>query len=159
MDTVRLARRRLAIAGAIAALIALAPAVRAEPHELRASVVWTREELIYVAAPDSGLLLCGMTLSIMRGKREVANATISQLLEPRLAVARMSSGSLAREKRLDRLRVRGEAAAVARVATLRVGLPGTGRTNLLFACGTPGVTPRLGATNYVADSSRAGMQR
>jgi hypothetical protein len=42
---------------------------------------------------------------------------------------------------------------------LRVGLPGRGRTNLLFACGVPGLAPRLGPTSYAADTSGAGGHR
>lgn len=145
--------------GLVAAALVLAGAAQAEPRELRAAVVWTRADLIYVAAPDSGELLAGMSLWIVRGKRELASAVITQLLEPRLAVARLDSGSLAHEKRFDKLHVRGEAAVVPRVALLRVGLPGGGRTNLLFACAGSGVAPRLGTTSYVADSSAPGSHR
>ena len=143
----------------LAASLAVACTAHAEPRELRASVVWTRADLIYVAAPDSGELVAGMSLSLMHGKHEVARAAITQLLEPRLAVARLGSGSLAREKRLEKLRVRGEAPVVVRAGLVRVGLPGRGRTNLLFACAVSGVAPRLGATSYAVDSSTTGGVR
>ena len=158
-DTVPLARNACAILRGFVAILAFAATASAEPRELRASVVWTRADIIYLAAPDSGELVAGMTLAIVRGKRDVASAAITLLLEPRLAVARLSSGSLARERRLDRLRVRGEAPIAARIAVLRVGLPGHGRTNLLFACAGAGVAPRLGAASYSADSISAGAFR
>ena len=101
-DTVPLARNACAILRGFVSILAFAATASAEPRELRASVVWTRADIIYLAAPDSGELVAGMTLAIVRGKRDVASAAITQLLEPRLAVARLRSGSLARERRLDK---------------------------------------------------------
>src|SRR5262249_61528500 len=71
---------------------------------------------------------------------------------PRLAVARVASGSLARERRLDRLRVRAEAATVPPVPVLRVGLPGRGRASLLFGCGAAFVSSRFGTASGRTDS-------
>src|ERR1051325_9792507 len=86
-------------AWALAGSLALACVANAEPRELEASVVWTRADLVYVAASDSGVLLPGMTLSFVRGRHELASAEISRLLEPRVAVARLSAGSLAGGRR------------------------------------------------------------
>lgn len=148
-----------AVLALLVAALAFSSSAHAEPRELAASVVWTRADLIYVAAPDSGTLVAGMALSVGRGKRELASATVTQLLEPRLAVARVGSGSLAREKRLDKLRVRGEAPSLPRLAVLRVGLPGRGRANLLFACSAAGVATNLGPIDYRVDSLAAGRFR
>jgi hypothetical protein len=142
-----------------ACCLAIAGAAHAEPHQLNASVVWTRADLIYVAAPDSGELSNGMTLWVLHGKRELASATVTQLLEPHLALARLVSGSLANEKHLEKLHVRGEAPAFVRVALLRVGLPGRGRTNLLFSCAAAGVSAKLGADEYGVVSLGLGAYR
>ena len=158
-DTVTRRARGCASALLCAASLLLAVAAHAEPRQLHAIVVWTRADLIYVVAPDSNELVSGMSLHVMHGKREVAAAAITRMLEPRLAVARLSSGSLANEKRLDKLRVRGEAPVVVRATKLRVGLPGRGRTNLLFACAQVGVSPTLGSTSYGVDSLGAGQYR
>ena len=159
MDTVPPLRHTLASLCTLAALIAFASAVRAEPHELAASVVWRRDDLVYIATPDSAVLVPGMVLSIVRGKRERASATVTRLLEPRLALARVSGGTLANEKRLDRLRVRGERAPAVRWTTLRVGLPGRGRGNLLFPCTGASVSPRFASESYAVDSLEPGLCR
>lgn len=158
-DTVRFVRRTRSLVWLSCAYFGFAAAARAEPLPLPASVVWTRDDVIYVAAPDSGVLSPGMMLSLARGRHELASASITQLLDPWLAVARVRAGSLAREKRLDRLRVLGEPPRVEHLASLRVGLPGRGRANLLFACVAPGVARRLGSTSYTLDSLAAGTYR
>src|SRR5262245_21867440 len=48
---------------------------------------------------------------------------------------------------------------LARVATLRVGLPARGRSSLLFNCDTVSVPPRIGAAPYEPDSSDQSRQR
>src|ERR1044072_9712375 len=115
-DTVPPERHARPWAWSLAGAVAVACGANAEPRELEASVVWTRADLVYVAASDSGVLLPGMTLSFVRGRHDMASAEISALLEPRVAVARLSAGSLAGERRLDRIRVPGEPPAIARVS-------------------------------------------
>ena len=48
---------------------------------------------------------------------------------------------------------------IARVATLRVGLPAAGRASLLFACDASPGAPRIGSATYVADSLDASRHR
>ena len=151
-DTVPKHKHTLAALCVAGVMLGGALPARAEPRPLPASVVWTRGDLFYVAAADSGVLGAGMTLRVLHGRREVATGWISRLLDLRIAVAQLDSGSLAGEKRLDKLHLLGEDAAVARAPTLRVGLPGGGRTNLLFACRAPSLAHRLGVTSYRVDS-------
>ena len=123
----------LTAACALALAAASSPARAQEWSDTQARVIWTRDAFVYVAA-DSGVLAHGMPLEILRGRRHVASAAVERLLEPGLALARLQSGSLEREKRLDKLRVRAGLAPVAGQRTLRVGLPSPSRTHLLFAC-------------------------
>src|SRR5947207_718006 len=78
-DTVPFRRHWRLWAWAVAGSLALARIASAEPRELEASVVWTRADLVYIAAPDSGVLLPGMALSLFRGSREVARADLFEL--------------------------------------------------------------------------------
>lgn len=158
-DTPPLGWHALAWLGWFALAMSCACTANAEPRELDARVIWTRDDLVYLASPDSGVLVAGMQVSLRRGRRELASGAITRLLEPRLAVARLGTGSLASERRLDRLSVRGELGVLAHASTLRVGLPGRGRQNLLFDCGTLSVSNRLGHASYALDSLADGTYR
>ncbi len=148
-------RRAALVAVSCAAIVFAARAVHAQEwREVPARVIWARESLVYMAA-DSGALVTGMPLLILRGKRHVGEASVERLLEPRLAVARLSQGSLAAEKRLDKLRVRAGAVPASFHGKLRVGLPAAARANLLFACRTPRWNGAQGG--YVADTLTRGL--
>src|SRR5262245_29219894 len=151
-DTRRCAGLTPAWLAVAAACLVLATVSRAEPREVNAQVVWTRADRIYLATPDSALFEPGTSLTFFHGKRTLATGVVEQLLEPRLAVARLTGGSLARERHLARLRVRGEAAAVPSLPVLRVGIPGRGRGSLLATCGAVAVAPRFGAAICRVDS-------
>jgi len=119
---------------------------------LAARVASVRDSLLYVSASDSGAISAGMTLVLERGRKTVATARVTRLVDARLAEARLTSGSLAGERRLERLRVLGEPAHPVRPPLLRVGLPGPHRASLLFACDAPLLRPRLGPATYARDS-------
>src|SRR5436305_11059973 len=94
---VRHATRRLvaiALLGSLAGLCAEAGAPAADVARFPASVAWVHDDLVYLAAPDSGTLLAGMTLAVERRHRRLARVTVTRLLEPRLAVARTDSGTV-----------------------------------------------------------------
>ena len=152
MDTHSSTRPLRAWLGAVTGCALVATLARAEPRELNARVVWTRGDLIYVATPDSGVLEPGLSLTVLHGRRTLASGAVVQVLEPRLAIARLSSGSLARERHIERLHVRGEAATPPPVPVLRVGLPGRGRASLLFACSWVSLSSRFGAASGRVDS-------
>lgn len=116
-----------------------------------ARVIWFRAPHLYVVA-DSGVLAPGTPLSIRRGRRDVATATVVRLLEPHLALARITTGSLDREKKLDKLSVRSGIAPIAERVTLRVGLPAPERSNWLFTCRAPRWNAGTPGAPYVADT-------
>lgn len=151
--------QQTALVGAALALMTCVAPARAEWRDLPARVVWTRSGFVYVASPDSGVLSPGMGLRFVRGNRERAGGTVLSLLDPWLALARLESGALAGEKRLDRLRVRGMDPIAKRVGSLRLGLPGRKRVNLLFACARTGVNTRFADANYDVDSLAGGALR
>ena len=157
-DAARRARTAAVIAGVLLLSSCVASAW-AEPRPLPASLVSAHDSLLFVATADSGALPTGMTLSLRRGRKTVATGVVVRTLGPRFAEARLTSGSLARERRLSRLKLFGEDPPARRTVSLRVGLPGGARTNLLFACPTPAVTPRLGPAWYAPDSLDPGGRR
>jgi hypothetical protein len=134
-------------------------AASAEPKPLPARVLWAHDGALYVAADDTTALVPGMTLELLRGRRRLATATVTRRLDGHVAVARLESGSLDRERRLERLQLRGEAPPVARMPNLRLGLPGRGRTSLLFRCASTGVETRFAGAEYRVDTLRAGALR
>jgi hypothetical protein len=66
--------------------------------------------------------------------RPIAAGTITQVVDGMLAVVRITSGSLARASRLDRVEIRAEARLRPPPARLRIGHPGAGRASALIAC-------------------------
>jgi hypothetical protein len=126
----------------------------AELRGIAARVLWIRDGAIYVAAPDSGSLGPGTTLEFSRDGRALATARVSRMLDAHVALARLESGSLAGEHRLDELAVRAEAAPLERVGRVRLGLPGRERVSLLFRCVRTGVETRLGSATYAPDTVR-----
>ena len=148
------------IACAVAlAVCGFACAASAEPRDLSARVLWSHAGALYVAADDTTVLVPGMTLVLLRGKKPLATATVTRKLDGHVAIARLESGSLERERRLERLKLRGEAPALVRVARVRIGFPGRGRASLLFRCGATRVGTRFAGADYRADTARAGSVR
>ena len=161
--TRRLRRRRgpsgavvIAIAIAMSALLLplspLASAAPRSPAPIDARVIWHRGDFVYVVVGDSGSVAAGDTLLIRSGKKQVAAAPVVSIAEGGLAVARLASGTLAKQRKLDRLRV-----VVARLplpfpSTIRVGFPSGRRAALRFGCDPwtlrppPGIAYRMEPT-------------
>jgi hypothetical protein len=143
----------------VLALACAGSCAHAELRGVAARVLWLRNGDVYVAAPDSGALAPGMTLEFARGSRPLAIAKVTRMLDAHVALARLESGSLADERRLDELVIRAEAAPVERVGRVRLGLPGRERVSLLFRCVRTGVETRLAGTDYDPDTLRGGRLR
>jgi hypothetical protein len=151
----------LVVAGAHAAEsppAASGPATVTAPREVDARVAWSRAGFVYLEA-DSGLLRPGTVLTFVRGKRTIAGATVDRVLEARVTRARLVSGSLERENRPDRLRVLATDPPDAFAGALRVGVPARERGNLLFACGTLALEPRLAGSVHDVDTLARGLVR
>jgi len=111
-----------------------APAVAA-PREVRASVAWVREDRVYLTSPDSTALAQGDRLTFVYRRKTIASGTLARVYDRDLAMATLTSGSLAKVKKLDRLRVLAEPAPLPEVRVMRIGYPARDRSSLIFACG------------------------
>ena len=114
----------------------LGPPAAAEPKPLNAEVVWVRANRAHIASTDSIPVEVGDLLEFqVRGKTKAAG-TVAEIHEAGLVTARITSGSLDREKKLRDVRVRAEAAPLPRITTLRVGVPAPARRCALLGCST-----------------------
>lgn len=93
--------------------------------------MWARSDRAYVASPDSLAAAEGDSLAFVAHGRTVAVGIVTQVLEGNFAFVRLTSGSLAGVKRLEQLGIRAWRGVL---RSLRVGMPGLSRPNLLFGC-------------------------
>jgi len=117
----------LALAGSIAR-------VSADPAPLNAKVVWVRGGRVYLASPDSSALEPGQTVSFVWRGKTIASGEISRVFDREMAIATLSTGSLERAKKLERLRILAERHRPGALPMLRVGYPSRSRVSLLFEC-------------------------
>jgi hypothetical protein len=123
----------------LALALALPAAARGQPREIAATVVWVSGDRCYVAARDSSALAPGLLLTLEDHGRTKATGVISGVADRTLAVVRITSGSLARVKKPQRLKVWIETPVVGPLPRLTVGVPQGARSNLVVACA--GETP------------------
>jgi hypothetical protein len=151
---------RTGLAAVVGLLLFLFPLVAAGQD---ARVIWVREVRVYLAAPDSLSLSPGDRVSFTeRGRsRVLATGEVTTRLDAVVRAVWLTSGSLARVRRLDRLRVHTERAVVF-LKRMRLGLP-MARPSLLFSCVresiavTPGGYRRIGDREYVNEELRGGV--
>ena len=134
------------VAAALFVLLLVAGSSGAEPTELRAKVVWAHAGRVYLASGDPLPTVQGDLLTFYDGKKVAAEGSVLNILDGTLVIARITSGSLDRNKKLDRLRVTADHPRLRPVGVLRIGIPS--RSNLLFACGTPSVRSPLPRAAY-----------
>ncbi len=127
-------RSRALILGLLLGLVAFPLHASAQGQDARVSVVWARRERVVLAAADTLTLEPGGRLSFLERGRTVATGEVTRVVDRDIAVARLTSGSLARVKKLERLRVLFEPPRMPARSMLRLGVPGPGRANLLFRC-------------------------
>lgn len=137
----RRSSRFAALIGTSLLLAALPRLAAAEPAPLDARVVWVRGPLAYVAARDSLAIPPFSRLTFTLKSKSVATAEVERAVDGGMVVARITSGSLAGVKHLDRLRV--HAAPPDRPRLLRLGYPSATRTHL-FGCDSMTVVTPLG---------------
>ncbi|MEK7347589.1 MAG: hypothetical protein AABZ94_01825 [Candidatus Eisenbacteria bacterium] len=128
------------------------------PEPLDARVVWHRADHVYVVLGDSGSVAPGDTLLIRSGKKQVAAAPIVSIAEGGLAVARLVSGTLARERKLDRLRVLAARRPLPSPSTIRVGFPSGRRAANRTGCDRWTLRPPLGMAYRVEPMGRLGYR-
>jgi hypothetical protein len=115
-------------------------------------VVWARADRVYIASPDSAAIEPGDLLTFMQRRKKIASGEVTQVLTPDLAIARLTSGSLDRVSKLDRVRIVAERPPMRAMPVLRIGCPGGERSSLLFDCKRGAVRPPLGGGAYRTDS-------
>lgn len=148
----------LAVGAALAALPPTALAAPPRPKPLDARVIWHRADHVYVVLGDSATVAPGDTLLIHAGKKQVAAAPIVSIAEGGLAVARIVSGTLARERKLDRLRIMAARVPLPSLSVLRVGFPSARRAALVFNCGPWTLRPPLAMPYRVESMGRLGYR-
>ena len=144
---------------AILALLSLpAMAAPSAPDPLDARVIWHHADYVYVVLGDSGSVAPGDTLLVRSRKKQVAAAPIVSVAEGGLAVARLVSGSLSGERKLDRLRVLAARRPLPSPSTIRVGFPSGRRTANRSGCEQWTLRPPLGMAYRVEPTGRLGYR-
>jgi hypothetical protein len=106
----------------------------AQPREIAARVVWGQAGRAYVVASDSGAVEPGLLLTLLDRRRVVATGEVIHVVDGTLASVRLTTGTLDRVKKLERLRVMAEPAPLQPLPLLRVGVPSGARANLAVEC-------------------------
>jgi len=96
--------------------------------------VYVRDNRVWVATDDSTSIVNGDLLTLSSRGKTVAEGRVTAAVSG-LAVATLTSGSLEKEKKLERLSVARERPKIAVPATIRIGYPAWTRKNLIVACG------------------------
>ena len=127
----RLFARCVAAVLIVAAICGVGPA-HAAPFDAR--VIWSRGDRAYLVARESVWVSTGSSLRFIEKKKEIASGVVMLVEDSTLVVARITAGSLARVKHLDRIRVDAERGTVVARSTLRVGYPSSARIQPFFEC-------------------------
>jgi len=143
--------RILGFAALVLSTVGGAPSLAA-PIELKANVVWVRGDRVYVASAESLALQEGDLLRFQAGKKEIATGAVVDVRDPAMIVASLASGSFAKQKKLEKVRIFAERPALRRFSFLRVGCPSSSRPCLLFACEGATIGTSLPRGLYRADS-------
>ncbi|NOT35419.1 MAG: hypothetical protein HOP12_14840, partial [Candidatus Eisenbacteria bacterium] len=123
-----------------------------------ARVIWTRLDRAVVAA-DSGVWVPGYTLAFTERGRALASGVLEQVIDDRLAIVRLTAGSLARVKKLERVRVIATEPEFEHVTLLRVGVPSGPRSNLAFSRSYPTLNARFAPPAYRAETLAVDVHR
>ena len=132
------------------ALLARASSGEAPHSQLRAKVVWAAGDRAYVVSEDSLGLGEEDVLTILDHRREVAVGSVVKTYEPGLVLVRITSGSLQRVKKLEKLRILISRTSTPAPSRLRLGYPSRSRSNLLFGCEDISIAPP-GAEPYLME--------
>ena len=122
---------------------------------VHARVVWVREGRAYVAALDTiagASLPIGASLEFVARGKTVASGEVSGAIDGEVVVAMLTSGSLAGQKKLDRIQILVEPPPLRALRSLRVGFPSRRRANLLFSCEAMRLRPPLAPGVYRVDT-------
>jgi len=123
-------------------------------------VLWARDDRVYVAPLDSIELAVGERVTFARDGSEVATGRVAESLHSgEVVMVTLTSGSLEHDGRLGKLSVAAGTSDPVRRSSLRVGIPGSGRSNLLFTCTGVSVAPPAPGYHVEAHAMGARMVR
>ena len=145
--------RSVAVWLALACVLGFPEIAQAESSLRGARVVWVRGDRVYVASPDPVTLEPGTILEFKNRGKVVATAEVTAVHDGELIAAKLTSGSLAKVKRLEKLEVAAEPTVVRRISLLRVGYPAAGRKSLLFDCSKQSLDSSLLQGAYKAEAT------
>jgi hypothetical protein len=130
-----------------AALVLLAGAIWL-PTDASAAVslprtIWIRGDHVYVALADTASVEEGDSVDFREREKLVATGEVAGVYRGEMALVRVISGSLARVRKLDRLRLTFQRPSLPPLASFRMGVPSARRKILLFSCDhpSPGIPP------------------
>jgi hypothetical protein len=115
-----------------AGVLVTAGVAKAEPFGAR--VIWAQGDRAYLVARDSVWVSVGSSVRFFDRKKEVASGVVAALQDTTLIVARITSGSLARVKHLDRVKVDADRPTKPARLALRIGYPSAARVQPFFEC-------------------------
>jgi hypothetical protein len=118
-----------------------------------ARVLWVRGDRVYVAWPDSAAPEPGTALTFRERGKSAASGEITAVHDGALIAAKLTAGSLANAKHLDRIEVVAERPDLRAPTLLRVGYPSPARKNLLFDCSTQSLDPSFLSGAYDAGAN------
>jgi hypothetical protein len=144
-DTERLPRRASWAAHAAVALLAGAVwlPTGADAAASLPRVLWVRGDHAYVALADTASVEEGDAVDFREREKTVAAGEVAGLYRGEMALVHVTSGSLARARKVYRLRLTFRRPALPALAAFRIGVPSAHRNNLLFPCAypAPGIPP------------------
>jgi len=122
------------------------------PPELQATVVWVRGDRVYVASEAPLALEEGDLLTFRSHGKEIASGRVVDVHDEAMIVAALTSGSLRKEKKLEKIRIVAQRPPVRPLSSLRVGCPSELRRFPLFDCESATIGASLPKGAYRADT-------
>ena len=149
-------RLRVLLVGSLLALGTTVGHASVVRWPLEARVAWVRGGRAYIASHDSLYLAPYSLLNFAWKGKTVATGEVERMVDGGMAIARLTAGSLAAVKDLDRLRVFAERPGGPPV--LRVGIPSQRRSTLFFACDQIRIEPPAGPRTFRVEGDSSGYR-
>ncbi len=122
-------------------------------------MVWVHTDRVYIASSDSLPLEPGMILTFKDRDKKVATGEVTAVHDRDLIAAKLTAGSLAKVKHLDRLQITAERPVLRAPSLLRVGYPAAGRNYYLFDCPNQSLGAFLREKGYSVEAETGSVIR
>jgi len=117
-------------------------------HEDR--LLWARNDRAYVALADSGSAEEGDLVEFRDRRKPIASGEISLVVRGELAMIRVTTGSLGKVRKPERVQIHREHPPLIARPVLRIAFPASTRANLILSCDAVSVHPPETAASYSA---------